>query len=48
MRIQMLILGFKGLNPSNLIAPSELPDTYLCELTLADAVGQRLSSIDKL
>ena len=35
-------------NPSNLIAPSELPDTYLCELTLADAVGQRSLSIDKL
>ena len=48
MRIQILILGLKGLNLSNLIAPSELPDTYLCELTLADAVGQKLSSIDKL
>ena len=48
MRIQILNLGFKGLNPSNLIAPTELPDTYLCELTLADAVGRKLSSIDKL
>ena len=31
-----------------LLRPTELSDTYLCELTLDDAVGQKLSSIDKL